>query len=164
MAATGTEYVGDPQKRLMQRRHHPRSPVQTVRRPWWVPFLLAFLAAGAIWTWQQGRIQPEESGQPVGPTATHAKANLPALFSTDDYPAAAIRNEEQGTVAFRLSINRRGRVDRCDIVSSSGSKTLDRATCAILENRARYQPARDARGKRIADEDTGQIRWVLPEE
>jgi protein TonB len=76
----------------------------------------------------------------------------------------AIRRDEQGTVAFRLLINRRGRVSECQIVSSSGSNALDGATCRILEDRARFEPARDADGKRIADETTGRIRWMLPDE
>jgi protein TonB len=143
----------------VRRRTHPQSPVQRAPNRWWAPFLLAFLAAIAFWTWQQSIIQPDE---PPAPLAEHAKANLMALFSDDDYPAAAIRREEQGTVAFKLSINRRGGVDRCDIVSSSGSATLDHATCEIVTSRARFVPARDSRGDRIADEYSGRVRWVLP--
>lgn len=92
-----------------------------------------------------------------------ARANLVQLFSTNDYPAEAIRNNEQGTVAFELSINRLGWVSGCRIVESSGSKALDRATCNILSSRARFEPARDESGKRITDQYKGKIRWELPE-
>ena len=135
--------------------------------------MLAFLAAGAIWTWQQWQLQPDapdepkETSPPLGdqpraPAADPAKANLVALFSTDDYPVEAIRNEEQGTSAFKLTIDRQGRVANCDITSSSGSETLDVATCKILERRARFVPARDSAGNRVPDEYSGRIRWELP--
>ena len=93
-----------------------------------------------------------------------AKANLPALFSTDDYPVEAIKREEQGTVSFQLAINRRGRVSKCSIVGSSGSKALDQATCSILKTRGRFAPARDAQGKRVPDNYSGRVRWELPDE
>ncbi len=35
----------------------------------------------------------------------------------------------------------------CSVISSSGSKDLDEATCSILRNRARYKPALDTDGK-----------------
>jgi protein TonB len=38
---------------------------------------------------------------------------------------------------------------------------LDRATCRILESRARFTPARDNRGNPTTDTLTQRIRWVL---
>ena len=107
--------------------------------------------------WYDGEYQSRHEGP------QQAKANLIAIFSADDYPSEAIRNDEQGTVAYQLQVDRRGRVSECRIKSSSGSSTLDEATCRILEDRARFEPARDRTGKRIADEYTGRIRWQLPE-
>ena len=159
----------------MRRRSHPQSPVQSVTHQWWAPFLLAFLAALAFWTWQQWRIQdePPEKGKPTRtgepeipnlPLAVPPKANLVRYFSTDDYPMEAIRNEEQGTTAFKLLIDRHGRVVRCDVTSSSGSAALDKATCDIVRRRARYVPARDSSGNPVPGTDTGRIRWELPED
>ncbi len=76
----------------------------------------------------------------------------------------AIRNEEQGTTAFRVEINRSGRVSDCIVTSSSGSDALDEATCKILERRARFVPARDSAGNRVPDEYSGRIRWELPDD
>jgi len=90
--------------------------------------------------------------------------NLPALFSTDDYPMDAIRNEEQGTSAFKLTIDRQGRVADCAITSSSGSKSLDAATCNVIQTRARFVPARDSSGNAVTDEFRGRIRWELPDD
>ncbi|MCF2514490.1 energy transducer TonB [Sphingomonas sp. G124] len=96
--------------------------------------------------------------------AAKAKANLTSLFSTDDYPQSAIRNEEQGTTAVRLSIGTDGRVTDCSITGSSGSSALDAATCNILRRRARFTPAKDQAGNPISDTFSQRIRWELPED
>ena len=96
--------------------------------------------------------------------AARARGNLPALFSTDDYPQSAIRNEEQGTTGVRLTIGTNGRVTACDITQSSGSSALDSTTCNILRRRARFTPAKDQAGNPISDSTTTRIRWELPDE
>lgn len=96
--------------------------------------------------------------------AAKAKANLTSLFSTDDYPQSAIRNEEQGTTAVRLSIGTDGRVSDCSVTASSGSSALDTATCNILKRRARFTPAKDMSGNPISDTFSQRIRWELPED
>ena len=101
---------------------------------------------------------------PVVSQAARAKANLNSLFSTDDYPQSAIRNEEQGTTAVRLGVGTDGRVTDCSITSSSGSTALDNATCSIIRRRARYTPAQDQAGNPISGSDSARIRWELPEE
>jgi protein TonB len=101
---------------------------------------------------------------PVVSKAAKAKANLNSLFSTDDYPQSAIRNEEQGTTAVRLSVGTDGRVTDCSISASSGSTALDNATCNIIRRRARYTPAQDQAGNPIGGSDTARIRWELPDE
>ncbi|WP_338112490.1 energy transducer TonB [Sphingomicrobium nitratireducens] len=92
-----------------------------------------------------------------------AKANLASYISNDDYPSRAIRNEEQGTTRFRLTVGANGRVSKCEIVGSSGSSTLDQTTCSIMERRARFTPATDSTGKQVTDTVTSSIRWVLPD-
>jgi TonB family protein len=92
-----------------------------------------------------------------------AAANLPSLFSSDDYPAAAVRAGEQGAVGFRLEVDKAGRVAGCAITASSGSAALDATTCRLLSARARFTPARDRKGRPVADSLTGRIVWKLPE-
>ncbi len=91
-----------------------------------------------------------------------ARANLNSYFSTDDYPAAALRGNDQGTTGFRLTIGPNGRVTDCQVTSSSGSSVLDQATCRILRSRARYQPARDSSGNPTSGTDSGRVTWRLP--
>lgn len=129
--------------------------------------LLLAVAAGGFLSWQNlDAVVDWYDGDVPDPRKADRKAHaeLFRVFSTNDYPMEAIRHEEQGTVAFRLSISRRGTVTDCIVTSSSGSDALDRATCDIIEDRARYEPARDAEGRRTTAEDTGRIRWELPED
>ncbi|HVQ09956.1 MAG TPA: energy transducer TonB [Allosphingosinicella sp.] len=105
---------------------------------------------------------PPPPRPPSGTPARRLQPNLNSLFSHDDYPVAAMRADAQGTVGFRLDIGRYGRVARCTVTSSSGSAPLDQATCRILAERARYAPARDARGRRTRGSDSGRVTWRLP--
>ena len=73
-----------------------------------------------------------------------AKTDLNRYFSNDDYPEAALRSEEQGTVRASLQVGANGRVTGCTVTQSSGSSALDRATCSIIRSRARYSPATDS--------------------
>ena len=169
----------------------PRSPVQPGGKFPVKPLLLALVAAASIWTWQQSRDEgdrpeprrdrPAPQAVPEGPVpqqpisppppdptipapATRARANLASLFSTDDYPMAAIRNEEQGMVQFRITVAPDGRVSDCTIIASSGSAALDRASCSIVARRARFEPARDASGQPVGDSMTSRVRWELPQD
>jgi protein TonB len=93
-----------------------------------------------------------------------ARANLNSYFSADDYPAAALRGEDQGTTSFRLTIGPNGRVMDCAVTGSSGSSALDQATCRILRSRARYTPARGPDGNPTGGTDSGRVTWRLPSE
>lgn len=150
---------------MVHRPTDPRSPVQSQRSRTWLPFAVAFVAAFAFWGWQNSETAIDwldtEPSDTTGPSP--AKANLVQIFSTDDYPMEAIRREEQGTVAYRLTISRRGRVTACEITSSSGSTALDSQTCRILTKRARFEPARNTDGERVAGNYSGRIRWELPD-
>ena len=93
--------------------------------------------------------------------ASSVKGNLQGLFSADDYPADAQRNDEQGTVGVSLSIGTDGRVSGCNVTSSSGSRSLDNATCRILRSRARFTPAKLSNGQPTADTYSQRITWRL---
>jgi len=82
-------------------------------------------------------------------------------MSNDDYPAAARRAEEEGVVGFRLQVDARGRVSSCTVTQSSGSSTLDRTACSLLERRARFRPAEDPNGNKIPAVYNNRFRWQL---
>lgn len=151
----------------------PRSPIQPARPSGALAaFVVAALLAVIVWGWQQDGRAPD---RPVAPSAkplpapappsgdAPARSNLAAYFSPDDYPADAIRKEEQGEVRFVLSVSPEGRPTNCRVMQSSGSDSLDATTCRVLQRRARLDPARNAQGEPVADEVSGTVRWVLPE-
>lgn len=87
----------------------------------------------------------------------------PALWVTElDYPAKSRRKREEGVTTFQLTINAMGRVSVCKILNSSGSSTLDAATCILVMRRAVFRPARDSLGKPITGTYTTQVKWGLP--
>ena len=91
-----------------------------------------------------------------------AKANLASYVSNDDYPSDAINREESGTTGFRLDVGPDGRVSNCTVTSSSGSRSLDATTCRLMRSRARFTPATNSSGAKVADSVNSRIRWVLP--
>jgi protein TonB len=135
---------------------HPRSPVQPGQSaaPY---FIVACVAAILVWTAQQYWIadsnsEPSRQQAPVrqATPGQSSQGDLRTVFSADDYPASAQANGEEGTVQAKLTVSASGRVSGCEIVRSSGHKSLDDATCRILERRARFTPARAADGQAIA--------------
>ncbi|HYW14715.1 MAG TPA: TonB family protein [Allosphingosinicella sp.] len=91
-----------------------------------------------------------------------ARANLASYVSDEDYPSAAVRNEEQGTTRFKLVVGADGRVQDCTVTGSSGSSALDSTTCKLMRQRAKFAPATGTDGKPTSDTVTNAIRWVLP--
>lgn len=84
-------------------------------------------------------------------------------FTDDSYPAAAIRANEQGRVVARLRVDETGTPVECRILTSSGSTSLDGATCGIALDRVRFDPARDARGVAKPSFFTLPVTWRLPD-
>lgn len=110
------------------------------------------------------RPAPPPPPQPVKRDSARAKGSLVGLFSSEDYPNSALSANQQGTTAVRLTIGADGRVAGCDITSSSGSSSLDSATCNILRRRARFSPAMDSDGHPTTDTYSQRITWRVPAE
>ena len=92
------------------------------------------------------------------------KGSLTGLFSGEDYPPSAQRSGDQGTTAVRLTIGTDGRVSDCSVTASSGSSSLDTATCSIIRRRARFTPAKDQNGGPTTGSFSQRIKWVLPDD
>ena len=89
--------------------------------------------------------------------------NSPASWAlTDDYPARDLREENEGTTVFRVTVGTDGLVSGCSIVHSSGHPGLDAATCSAVKRRARFAPATDENGARVAGSYTNSVRWQIP--
>lgn len=79
----------------------------------------------------------------------------------DDYPAAAMRNGEEGQVAVVIIVGPDGRASEVRVERSSGSESLDGATCRIVQRRFRYAPARGDHGEAIPSEVRQTVTWRL---
>lgn len=95
-------------------------------------------------------------------TPATIKGNPLSLFSTNDYPSAAMSRKEQGISSVRLTVGADGRPLNCGVVESSGSKALDEKTCYIHMRRARYEPARTAAGEAVPSVVFQRMSWSLP--
>ena len=110
---------------------------------------------------------------PVLPSASPSASFTPRAASplgspgkwatTDDYPAAALREEREGVARFRVTIGADGRVRNCEILASSGSADLDRATCANVAKRARFKPATDDTGAAVSGSYSSAVKWQIPD-
>ena len=113
---------------------------------------------------------PEASIPPRGPMPCARRSvprgpcgDLRPVFEhARNYPAGARRARAQGRAYYHVRVGRDGRVTACEITRSTGSRSLDEATCRILRQRMLYDPARDAQGRRVPGEDTGYVAWRLP--
>jgi protein TonB len=80
------------------------------------------------------------------------------------YPPEALKQHHEGRVVVKLAIGTHGLVHGCTVTQSSGYAELDKATCDILQKRARFNPARDSAGNAVEDTYTQSVNWRLPDD
>jgi len=78
-----------------------------------------------------------------------------------DFPREARRLRAEGTVIAAFTIEPDGRATGCAILRSSGNGALDATTCRLIEERFRFEPARDRAGRPIRDEGGWRQDWWL---
>jgi periplasmic protein TonB len=86
--------------------------------------------------------------------APDRQAEANAAFT--EYPKGSLANNEQGTVHYRVKIDRRGVPRQCEVTQSSGFDRLDLATCDLLMSRARFTPSQGRRS--VYD---GKVIWRI---
>lgn len=107
---------------------------------------------------------PDPPVQRAKPVALAPRGNPASWVTNDDYPAAALRGEEQGRTRFMLTVAADGRPSACTITGSSGSPTLDQAACRLLMKRAKFAPGKDADGQPTGGTWTKSFLWQIPED
>ena len=107
--------------------------------------------------------QPPTPPPPAPRQAARPPVHRSGTITNDDYPAAAIRAEAQGTTSIRLAVGANGRVTSCTVSRSSGNASLDNTACSLAERRFRFTPAEDENGNAVAGTVTRSIRWELPD-
>jgi TonB family protein len=101
------------------------------------------------------------SGEPADTQAAPLRP-FATYITSDDYPARALRAEEQGRSTVRLTVSAHGILSDCAVVESSGSAVLDTTTCRLLQRRVRFTPARDAQGRLTQGTIVTAFAWRIP--
>lgn len=95
--------------------------------------------------------------------AARPRGNPAQWVTTNDYPTAALRMEQEGLVRVRLAVSAEGRATGCEVTASSGFAELDQATCDKLVRRARFTPASDESGAKVSGNWATSVRWAIPD-
>lgn len=86
--------------------------------------------------------------------------DLPSWFSSDDYPADALKQGIEGSVRFYAHVDAQGKPTACEIMKSSGSRSLDDQTCKLVMERGKFHPAM-RQGKPVPDTYSRTTTWRL---
>lgn len=90
--------------------------------------------------------------------------NDPGSWITDnDYRTSWINRDMEGIAGFAVTVGTNGRVESCTITQSTGHSALDAATCRLIGQRARFEPARNAQGERVPGTFANKVRWRIPD-
>ena len=84
--------------------------------------------------------------QDAAPQAAEPKLRNRGVILYTDYPEAALRSGDFGIVSVLAEVDAEGKVSACHVTESSGSSSLDLATCRLFTLRARFTPATVMRG------------------
>ncbi len=125
------------------------------------PLLLLFVGASATpgWSAEQENASDVDAERWIPTPAS----NPGEWASSNDYPAAALREEIEGVVRFILTVNAQGRVVDCVVTGSSGSDVLDEATCRLIAARASFEPAQGLFDKAARGTWSSAVRWEIPQ-
>lgn len=77
----------------------------------------------------------------------------------DDYPAAALRANIEGTVSIAWTVGSDGFVTDCVTTASSGHGILDRAACDAIARRGRYPAVEISAKPRVFER---RVVWQIP--
>lgn len=101
-------------------------------------------------------------GEKNGRIATVSRGDVRTVFSANDYPSQALSYRQQGDSQFLLLIDEKGKVAGCHVLLASGVPLLDAMGCAVIQERARFDPALDSTGKAVRSTFvTPKVRWKL---
>jgi TonB family protein len=105
---------------------------------------------------------------PVGPVGLRPLPTTPALArvrsncapNADDYPSDARRLNRQGTTVIRFTVGENSQLQRAEVVSSSGTPSLDHVAVSNLSN-CPFRGGTDAQGKPRTSEFEMKFVWRL---
>lgn len=101
------------------------------------------------------------SGTGGGGLARRAE-RIAGAFDYRDHPDLPGPGRSE-TVGVRFLVAADGRVRDCAVTRSSGSRSVDAATCRLIEQRFRYRPAADSNGNAIPTAVNTAFTWIPDE-
>ncbi|MEO6224986.1 MAG: energy transducer TonB [Sphingomicrobium sp.] len=122
--------------------------------------MIAFLAAAAATPAPQPVRVVKAAPVTVATAGKPTPIDVRSWFKADDYPAEAQRAGKEGTVVFEVEVGADGHPTACHIEKSSGTPSLDDATCKIVMEKAHFMPAM-VNGKPVASSFTQPTTWRL---
>jgi protein TonB len=151
------------------------TPVPTPRaeagcRSWAVPMPVGVACAGSseapgTGTGAGGAGSGAGAGTGGGGTGGGGRAvpaqRIAGALADSDYPGRS-RPARVESVAVRFTVGAEGRASACRVTRSSGNPRLDAQTCALIEARFRYRPARNAAGEPVPSIVDTAFDWVPP--
>lgn len=112
-------------------------------------------------------ITPQAPPAPPPPAVSRPgkpRGNPADWVTTEDYPSADLRAENQGVSSAELSVGTDGRATDCKITNSSGFPGLDTKTCQMLMRRSRFIPQLDGNGQPMPFTNRQRVRWQIPKD
>lgn len=88
--------------------------------------------------------------------------NQASWISSDDalpWPSRGFRSG-QGVLRYTLLVDEEGRAQDCEVERSTGSRRFDKQACRLLENRARFVPAKGADGNAVEGRYSASVRFA----
>ena len=99
-------------------------------------------------------------GTAGGGIASRAKL-VGGRITNTDYPKSATSARQGGSATVHFTVGANGRPSKCRVVKSSGNADIDATTCRLIEQRFRYEPARNKAGYPMSDVTGWQQTWWL---
>ncbi|MDH7974419.1 TonB family protein [Sphingomonas sp. AR_OL41] len=88
--------------------------------------------------------------------------NIARYFTAGAYPLDARMSRKTGRVTALIEIAADGHVAKCNVIETSHSASLDKATCDIARTRFHLSTWADAAGRAVTSWRMFAVRWVSP--
>ena len=86
-------------------------------------------------------------GEKNGRIAVPPKGDVRQVFTSEDYPAEALNQLQEGSSQFLLLVDEHGKVADCHVEKASGIPIFDVMGCQVIVQRMTFAPALDGKGR-----------------
>lgn len=107
-----------------------------------------------VWSVSNPQVIAARPGHP-------ARLATPPFSSEFSYPSEAKQKGEEGRAFAEVDVSAAGQPTACRIRRSSGSASLDAATCQVMMTLGRYEPMVDVFNTPFAGVANGSMNWRL---